>query len=138
MRVDIRIIATSNRNLADEVKKGTFREDLLYRLNVVHLRLPALRERPSDILALAEYFTRKYAEVERPSAASAVGGRPQALMTKNPWRGNVRELENTLHRAVLLATGSEIGPDAIMTPEGESIGAISSDPALRAAQRPRP
>ena len=55
-------------------------------------------------------------------------------MTKNPWRGNVRELENALHRAVLLATGSEIGPDAIMTPEGESIGAISSDPALRAAQ----
>ncbi len=118
VRVDIRIIATSNRNLADEVKKGTFREDLLYRLNVVHLRLPALRERPSDIVALAEFFARKYAEVNglplRPLSSDAL-----KLMTKNPWRGNVRELENALHRAVLLATGSEIGPDAIMTPEGE-------------------
>jgi DNA-binding NtrC family response regulator len=133
VRVDIRVIATSNRNLADEVRKGTFREDLLYRLNVVHLRLPALRERPADVLELASFFAKKYAEVNglpvRPLSAEA-----RQLMAKSPWRGNVRELENTLHRAVLLAVGPEIDAGAIMTPEGESIGAIPSDPAARAAQ----
>jgi len=133
VRVDIRIIATSNRNLADEVKKGTFREDLFYRLNVVHLRLPALRERPADVLELASYFAKKYADVNglpiRALAADA-----KRLIAKNPWRGNVRELENTIHRAVLLATGPEIDADAIMTPEGESLAPAASDPASRAVQ----
>jgi DNA-binding NtrC family response regulator len=134
VRVDIRVIATSNRNLADEVRKGTFREDLLYRLNVVHLRLPALRERPGDVLELAHHFARKYAEVNgvpvRPLSAEA-----KRLLTKSPWPGNVRELENTLHRAVLLAVGPEIDADAIMTPEGDAMSAIpASDPAARAAQ----
>ena len=111
VKVDIRVLATSNRNLAEEVRKGTFREDLFYRLNVVHLRLPALRERPADILELAAHFAKKYAEVNglpmRPLNRAA-----QAMMRENPWRGNVRELENTLHRAVLLASGSEIGQHA--------------------------
>jgi two-component system response regulator FlrC len=131
VRVDIRIIATSNRNLAEEVRKGSFREDLLYRLNVVHLRLPALRERPGDVFELAGFFARKYAEVNglpvRPLSLDA-----KRLVAKNPWRGNVRELENTIHRAVLLAAGPEIEAEAIMTPEGEAIGA--SDPVARAAQ----
>jgi two-component system response regulator FlrC len=134
VRVDIRILATSNRNLADEVKKGTFREDLLYRLNVVHLRLPALRERPADILELAQHFAKKYAEVNglpvRPLAMDA-----KRLMSKSPWKGNVRELENTIHRAVLLSSGAEIDADALMTPEGEALQAAgSSDPVTRAAQ----
>ncbi|SFL18069.1 sigma-54-dependent transcriptional regulator [Methylobacterium pseudosasicola] len=120
VRVDIRVLATSNRNLMEEVRKGTFREDLFYRLNVVSLKLPALRDRPADILELAAHFARKYAEVNgmpaRPLSAEA-----RALVLKNPWRGNVRELENTLHRAVLLASGAEIGPDAILSPDGESI-----------------
>ena len=122
VKVDIRVLATSNRNLAEEVKKGTFREDLFYRLNVVHLRLPPLRERLADILELATHFARKYAELNglplRPLARDA-----QALVARNPWRGNVRELENTIHRAVLLAQGPEIGPDAILSPEGESLAA---------------
>ncbi|MCJ2037233.1 sigma-54-dependent transcriptional regulator [Methylobacterium sp. J-068] len=133
VKVDIRVLATSNRNLVEEVRKGTFREDLYYRLNVVHLRLPALRERPADILELAAHFARKYAEVNgvpvRPLSAEA-----QVLVRANPWRGNVRELENTLHRAVLLASGSEIGPDAILTPEGDSIAPVSAGPAERAAR----
>jgi two-component system, response regulator FlrC len=134
VRVDIRVIATSNRNLADEVRKGTFREDLLYRLNVVHLRLPALRERPADILELAGYFASKYAELNG-LPVRALSSEAKRLLTKSPWRGNVRELENTLHRAVLLAVGPEIDSDAIMTPEGDAMDpGASADPAARAAQ----
>jgi two-component system, response regulator FlrC len=130
--VDIRIIATSNRNLAEEVRKGTFREDLLYRLNVVNLRLPALRERPGDILALAEFFGRRYAEMngvaERPLSVEA-----KRVIARNAWRGNVRELENAVHRAVLLASGPDIDADAIRSPDGEVLGP-APDPAIRAAR----
>lgn len=131
--VDIRVIATSNRTLADEVRKGTFREDLFYRLNVVHLKIPPLRERTQDILELAHHFARKYAEAngvpQRPIAADA-----RRMLLANPWRGNVRELENTVHRAVLLAVGPDIGPEALMTPEGESLGAGPRDAVARAAE----
>lgn len=134
VKVDLRIIATSNRNLGDAVREGSFREDLFYRLNVVHLRLPALRERPGDILALADHFAKKYAELNglplRPLAAEA-----RKLLLANAWRGNVRELENTVHRAVLLAQGVEIGAEAMLTPEGETLGpAAGRDVASRAAQ----
>lgn len=115
--VDIRIIATSNRNLNDAVRQGDFREDLLYRLNVVNLKIPPLRERPEDIVALADHFSEKYADAnglpKRPISPDA----RRQLMTAR-WPGNVRELENTIHRAVLLTTGNEIGIDAIRTPEG--------------------
>ena len=132
VKVDIRVIATSNRNLGDAVREGSFREDLFYRLNVVHLRLPALRERPGDILALADHFAKKYAELNgmplRPIAAEA-----RKLLLGNSWRGNVRELENTVHRAVLLAQGVEIGTEAMLTPEGETLGPASGrDVASRA------
>ena len=134
VKVDLRIIATSNRNLNEAVREGSFREDLFYRLNVVHLRLPALRERPGDILALADHFARKYAETNglplRP-----IAGEARKLLLTNSWRGNVRELENTIHRAVLLARGGEIGTEAILTPEGETLGpAPGRAPASRAAQ----
>src|SRR6201996_1606909 len=122
VKVDIRIIATSNRDLAESVARGTFREDLLYRLNVVNLRIPSLRERPKDIQALARHFAHKYAE------ANGVPYRPIAPATErvlagHPWRGNVRELENTIHRSVLLATGAEISPEAIRLPDGTQVGA---------------
>ncbi|RDJ25381.1 sigma-54-dependent Fis family transcriptional regulator [Bosea caraganae] len=134
VKVDLRIIATSNRNLGDAVRDGLFREDLFYRLNVVHLRLPALRERPGDVLALADHFAKKYAEINglplRPVAADA-----RKVLLANSWRGNVRELENTVHRAVLLAQGGEINAEAMLTPEGETLGPVSGrDPAGRAAQ----
>jgi len=115
--IDIRIIATSNRNLTEAVREGKFREDLLFRINVVNLKIPPLRERPSDISELAQYFVRKYSEVnglpERPLSAEA-----RRALNVHRWPGNVRELENTLHRAVLLSSGSEIGVDGILTPEG--------------------
>jgi two-component system response regulator FlrC len=112
VRVNVRILATTNRDLAAEVQRGTFREDLYFRLNVVLLRIPSLRERPGDIPVLAEHFAHRYAEVNglpyRPLSHAAV-----LRLTSYPWRGNVRELENTIHRAVLLAEGSDIGIEAI-------------------------
>jgi two-component system, response regulator FlrC len=134
VKVDIRIIATSNRDLAEAVKHGTFREDLLYRLNVVNLRLPALRERPKDIRALAHHFARKYAE------ANGVPYRPissqtERLLLSYSWRGNVRELENTIHRAVLLATGGEIGPEAIRLPDGTHVGNAQAGSSFAASSR---
>src|ERR1700678_3259419 len=121
VKVDIRIVATSNRDLADAVKRGTFREDLLYRLNVVNLRLPALRERQKDILALARHFAQKYEQANgapfRPIAPTT-----ERLLLSYGWRGNVRELENTMHRAVLLAQGSQIPPEAIRLPDGTQVG----------------
>ncbi len=130
--VDIRILATSNRDLADSVRKGTFREDLLFRLNVVNLKLPPLRERPADVMELARFFVNHYAE------ANGVPARPLSVearhaLSVNPWPGNVRELENTMHRAVLLAQGEEIGVEAIRMPDGSPI-AISKGPAELAAQ----
>jgi DNA-binding NtrC family response regulator len=127
--VDIRIIATSNRNLAESVRDGSFREDLLFRLNVVNLKLPPLRERPADIVELAHHFARKYAEANgvpvRPLSADA-----RRILTTNRWPGNVRELENTLHRAVLMATGDEIGVDAILSPDGDRLDHGKASPAV--------
>ncbi|HVC59138.1 MAG TPA: sigma-54 dependent transcriptional regulator [Acetobacteraceae bacterium] len=112
VKVDVRILATSNRDLPAEVRRGTFREDLYFRLNVVSLRIPSLHERPGDIAPLAEHFARKYADVNglpfRPISAGAL-----LRLNAHGWRGNVRELENAVHRAVLLASGSEIGIEAI-------------------------
>jgi DNA-binding NtrC family response regulator len=119
--VDIRIIATSNRNLAEAARAGTFREDLLFRLNVVNLKIPPLRERPSDVMELAAHFITKYSQANglppRPLSSDA-----RRALSMNAWRGNVRELENTIHRAVLLATGPEIDADGLMTPEGTRLG----------------
>ncbi len=120
VKVDIRIIATSNRDLAEAVKQGFFREDLLYRLNVVNLRLPALRERPKDIQALARHFAHKYAEANGVPYRS-IAPVTERLLVGHPWRGNVRELENTIHRAVLLASGPDIQPEAIRLPDGTQV-----------------
>ena len=95
--VDIRIVATSNRNLTDAVREGKFREDLLFRLNVVNLKIPPLRERPADIGELAQYFVKKYSEGNglpvRPLSAEA-----RRALNVNRWPGNVRELENAASR----------------------------------------
>ncbi len=119
VKVDVRILATSNRTMAEEIRKGTFREDLYYRLNVVNVIIPSLRERPLDIGLLAEHFIQKYSEINgierRPLSPEA-----RDLLVRHSWRGNVRELENTLHRAVLLAEGKQIAPDAIFL-SGESM-----------------
>jgi two-component system response regulator FlrC len=130
--VDIRIIATSNRNLAEAAREGTFREDLLFRLNVVNLKLPPLRERPADVQELAQFFAKKYADANgvpvRPFSPDA-----RKALAVHRWPGNVRELENTIHRAVLLAAGTEIGVDGILTPDGARLDQARSGPAAHAA-----
>jgi len=128
VRIDVRILATTNRDIAREVTLGRFREDLLFRLNVVSLRVPSLRERPGDVAALAEHFARRYAEVNGLPLRALTPAALQRL-ARHPWRGNVRELENTLHRAVLLASGDAIDTDAI-----ELVGDAAADtPAVPAA-----
>ncbi|TAK47128.1 MAG: sigma-54-dependent Fis family transcriptional regulator [Xanthobacteraceae bacterium] len=127
--VDLRIIATSNRNLTDAVREGRFREDLLFRLNVVNLKIPPLRERPADVLELAQHFARKYAEANG-VPVRPLGAQARAVLIANRWPGNVRELENTLHRAVLMAQGDEIGPEAILSPDGDRLDLAKSSPAV--------
>jgi two-component system response regulator FlrC len=132
VKVNIRILATSNRDLAQAVKEGTFREDLLYRLNVVNLRLPPLRERPGDIAALCDHFLKKYAKAngmpEKPLAAEA-----RRRLAAHRWPGNVRELENAMHRAVLLSTGPEIEEFAIRLPDGQPLSPAPDAAVARTA-----
>ncbi len=112
VKINVRILATTNRDLLVDARAGRFREDLYFRLNVVSLVVPSLRDRPGDIAALSEHFARKYAEVNGlPYRAVSPAG--ILRLTAHTWRGNVRELENTIHRAVLLAEGKEIGVDAV-------------------------
>lgn len=136
VKIDVRILATSNRNLEAEVNAGNFREDLYFRLNVVNLDIPSLRERPDDIPVLAEFFVKKYSEANdmplRPISQLAI----QRLLSHH-WRGNVRELENTLHRAVLVAGPDEIGPEAILL-TGSSASAPSPAPAAAESASPPP
>lgn len=139
VKIDVRIIATSNRDMEQAVKEGQFREDLYYRLNVVNLALPSLSERPADIPRLAQFFADKYAEVnavpKKKLSAEAI-----AKLSASPWKGNVRELENTMHRAILIASEEEIEPAAIhtemgtITHEGESPAQQSAAPATQAPQ----
>ena len=120
IKVNTRIIATSNRNLAEAVKNGMFRQDLYYRLNVVNIDIPPLRERKDDIVVLAKHFVKKYSELNeiplKPLAKSA-----EEKLLNYLWPGNVRELENTIHRAVLMSTGDEITADSIILNDPDSV-----------------
>jgi DNA-binding NtrC family response regulator len=120
IKVDIRLLATSNRDLREEVGKGNFRDDLYFRLNVMALELPPLRQRPGDIAILAEHFLKRYAEA---NGVKISGMTPDVLdiLKSHEWRGNVRELENTMHRAVLLAQGPVVDAAAIMLTGGRGI-----------------
>jgi two-component system response regulator FlrC len=126
--VDIRIIATSNRNLAESVKAGAFREDLFYRLNVVNLKIPPLRERPADVLELAGHFVKIYAKAN--GMVRVLSTEARAQLIANRWPGNVRELENAMHRAVLIAPQEAIGPESIISPDGARLDAQRAAPAV--------
>ncbi len=112
VKIDIRLIATSNRNLEDSVKSGNFREDLYFRLNVINLELPPLRKRPADLEPLAQMFADKYSDHngidKKKLSIEAV-----KLLKSHHWAGNVRELENTMHRSILISQEKEIETAAI-------------------------
>lgn len=135
IKVDIRIVATSNRDLTEAVAKGHFREDLLFRLNVVNLLIPPLRERPADIPLLCKHFAKKYAEVNGVPYREFAPGVAEQL-ARYAWKGNVRELENTMHRAVLLTDSDEIGMEAIMLPDGSRPVDVAPSAGGVSAQQP--
>jgi DNA-binding NtrC family response regulator len=131
MQVDVRIIAATNVDLRQMVREGRFREDLFYRLNVITIDLPPLRQRREDIPLLVDHFLKKYSdENERPRCrVSTEALRP--LLTY-PWPGNVRELENVIERAVVLSSGTEITPDLLpdhILGRGTPIPVVDTDPA---------
>lgn len=105
--IDARIVSATHKNLAEEIEAGRFREDLFYRLSVIPLRIPALRERPDDILPLADAFLKRFA-IENGSPARSFSKDAIKYLLENPWRGNVRELENAVERAVVLAAEAEV------------------------------
>lgn len=105
--INCRIISATHKDLAQEIKDGKFREDLFFRLNVIPITIPALRDRPEDILPLANTFLRKFAAIND-SAAKAFATESVQFILENKWQGNVRELENTIERAVILCTGPEV------------------------------
>ena len=113
--VDVRVIAATNRSLADEVKAGRFREDLYYRLNVIQLRVPPLRERREDVMLLADHFLRHF-EAEQGRGPLALSREAKKRLDEYDFPGNVRELENLIERAVTLSDGPEVTLDALPAP----------------------
>lgn len=123
-KVDVRIIAATNRDLEDMVKKGTFRQDLFYRLNVIGIRTPALRERPEDIALLANHFLKKYND-RLTKTIGGISSEAMDMLKKYDYPGNVRELENIIERTVALEGGATILPESlppfVNTPSGRKM-----------------
>ena len=138
--IDVRLIAATNRELEEEIRRGTFRTDLYYRLNVIALHLPTLRQRADDIPLLADYFLDRIAEL-RKEERKVLSAETLEVLVGYTWPGNVRELENALERAVILTPGGEIDPSSL--PErvtarvSEPLVAerVPSNPTLEAVER---
>ena len=125
--LDIRIVATSNRDMAEAVARGVFREDLYYRLNVFPVAIPALRERPQDIVPIARYFLAEHG-VRFARSGVALSPEAEAALTAHAWPGNVRELENVIQRALILATGKQIeAVDLRLAPAARPVSSGSSE-----------
>ncbi len=125
--VDVRIIAATNRNLEDALAEGRFREDLYYRLKVVTIWLPPLRERPGDIPLLCEYFISRYA-AEMGMDYPGISKEASAMLKNYPWPGNVRELANTIQKALIFSRGAPISPEGISQAiRGEALGRPAND-----------
>jgi len=127
IKVDVRVIAATNRDLAQAIKDGNFREDLYYRLNVVNITMPALRERRGDVPALADHFLRKYAG-ENEKELSGFTAAALDSLSRYDWPGNVRELENAIERAVVMTTGSLVGVEHLPPQVTPSLASDASPP----------
>ena len=130
VKVDIRLIATSNRDMEQTVREGKFREDLYFRLNVINLALPPLRERPADIVPLASMFAAKYSE-QNGLPNKRLSPAATEKLRAHHWQGNVRELETTMHRAVLVSQEAEIEATAIML-AGQKAASVAQTAAATA------
>jgi DNA-binding NtrC family response regulator len=135
IEVDVRVVAATNRSLARLVKKGKLREDLYYRLNVVKIDLPPLRERLEDVPLLAAHFCAKYARPDEPPRQ--VSPAAMEVLLKHTWPGNVRELENAIERACVTARDAEIQPDDL-PPEVRKLPATSESRLAVDLTRPLP
>ena len=124
--INIRLICATNRNLHEMVDRGAFREDLLYRVNTIHIEVPPLRARKDDILPMAEHFLRKYAEKYGKHAIEITGQAKEKLMSY-PWPGNVRELEHTIEKAVILSESGKLKVSDFFS--GSSIG-VKAEPTV--------
>lgn len=135
--LDIRVLATSNRDMAEEVKQGGFREDLYYRLNVFPLEIPALRKRPGDILPLARHFIAVHGG--RAGRLASLSEAAAAKLAAHSWPGNVRELENVIQRALILAPGGTVEAEHLLFSTGAAIPvAIAASPAAASASATAP
>ena len=125
LQVNVRIVAATNRDLEAAMRDGTFREDLFYRLNVITITLPPLKDRTEDIPRLVEHFVRKYGQ-ETAKRVTGVSPEAMRILQRQTWRGNIRELENCIERAVILANDAEIQPrDLLLKPETPAASAES-------------
>ena len=129
--VDVRVIATTNRNIENYLEKGKFREDLYYRLNVVPFLLPPLRERREDIPLLVEHFIEKFNRQDKRDVKGMTEGAMMALL-RMPWKGNVRELENVIERSVLMCRGDRIDEECLFMFQREKVSCDESFPFLPA------
>jgi two-component system response regulator AtoC len=135
LKVDVRLIAATNKELKEVVKRGDFREDLYYRLNVINIAIPPLRERREDIPELAAYFLGKYS---KKIGKEINGFTPEAMemLYGYPWPGNARELENVIERGVILCDNSKIGPEDLAIPAaGPPSAGVSANPSLEEIER---
>jgi transcriptional regulator of aroF, aroG, tyrA and aromatic amino acid transport len=129
VHVDVRVICATQKNLIEMVQKGEFREDLYYRLNVLTLNLPPLRDRPQDIMPLTELFVARFADeqgVPRPKLANDLSN----VLTRYGWPGNVRQLKNAIYRALTQLEGYELRPQDILLPDFDTASLVVGEEAM--------
>jgi len=139
MKIDVRVIAATAKNLEEEVGKGTFREDLFYRLNVLPIKLPPLRNRPEDIPLLSQHFIDKFS-ISLDKEIKGITSAAMSILLKHSWPGNVRELENVIERAAVLSEEIILQPDnfpiePVIPTESESLDGIVEGYSLKTAQK---